>query len=111
MAHEIKTFLHKKDEYFAVGVWPTVALLEATAKQNETAKLLVQYIDLRVRPKEAQTREFGGAYTFETIAREWHSSNKRCSEDHRSRVLRYLELYIFPDIGSSDICQLKPATC
>jgi hypothetical protein len=42
-------------------------------------------------------------YTFETIAREWHASNKRWSEDHRSRVLRYLELYIFPHIGSSDI--------
>jgi len=60
MAHEIKTFLHKKEEYLAVGVWPTVALVEAKAKQNETAKLLVQCIDLRVRPKEAQTREFGG---------------------------------------------------
>ncbi|WP_425277637.1 phage integrase central domain-containing protein, partial [Enterobacter hormaechei] len=38
---------------------------------------------------------------------EWHVSNKRWSEDHRSRVLRYLELYIFPYIGSSDIRQLK----
>ncbi|WP_410054615.1 tyrosine-type recombinase/integrase, partial [Escherichia coli] len=56
--------------------------------------------------KEAQA-ENSGAYTFETIAREWHASNKRWSEDHRSRVLRYLELYIFPHIGSSDIRQLK----
>lgn len=48
-----------------------------------------------------------GAYSFETVAREWHSSNKRWSDDHRSRVMRYLELYIFPHIGTADIRQLK----
>lgn len=67
---------------------------------------LKQGIDPKVEQKEAQA-ENSGAYTFETIACEWHASNKRWSEDHRSRVLRYLELYIFPHIGSSDIHQLK----
>ena len=66
----------------------------------------MQGIDPKAEQKEAQA-ENSGAYTFETIAREWHASNKRWSEDHRSRVLRYLELYIFPHIGSSDIRQLK----
>lgn len=32
---------------------------------------------------------------------------KRWSEGHRLCVLRYLELYIFPHIDSSDIRQLK----
>lgn len=66
----------------------------------------MQGIDPKAVQKEAQAENLG-AYTFETIAREWHDSNKRWSEDHRSRVLRYLELYIFPHIGSSDIRQLK----
>jgi integrase len=83
-----------------------VTLAQARAKRDEAKKLLVQGIDPKAEQKEAQA-ENSGAYTFETIAREWHASNKRWSEDHRSRVLRYLELYIFPYIGSSDIRQLK----
>ncbi|SQI80825.1 Integrase [Salmonella enterica subsp. houtenae serovar Houten] len=96
----------KKEDRLAFGVWPTVTLAQARAKRDEAKKLLVQGIDPKAEQKEAQA-ENSGAYTFETIAREWHESNKRWSEDHRSRVLRYLELYIFPHIGSSDIRQLK----
>ncbi|ENC2778745.1 integrase arm-type DNA-binding domain-containing protein [Salmonella enterica subsp. enterica serovar Bareilly] len=94
----------KKEDRLAFGVWPTVTLAQARAKRDEAKKLLVQGIDPKAEQKEAQA-ENSGAYTFETIAREWHESNKRWSEDHRSRVLRYLELYIFPHIGSSDVAQ------
>lgn len=66
----------------------------------------MQGIDPKAEQKEAQA-ENSGAYTFETIAHEWHAINKRWSGDHRSRVLRYLELYIFPHIGSSAMRQLK----
>ena len=96
----------KKEDRLAFGVWPTVTLAQARAKRDEAKKLLVQGIDPKAEQKQAQA-ENSGAYTFETIAREWHASNKRWSEDHRSRVLRYLELYIFPHIGSSDIRLLK----
>ena len=104
--HEIQTPSDKKEDRLAFGVWPTVTLAQARAKRDEAKKLLVLGIDPKAEQKEAQA-ENSGAYTFETIAREWHASNKRWSEDHRSRVLRYLELYIFPHIGSSDIRQLK----
>ena len=96
----------KKEDRLAFGVWPTVKLAEARAKRDEAKKLLGQGIDPKAEQKEAQA-VISGAYTFETIAREWHSSNKRWSEDHRFRVLRYLEIYIFPSIGTSDIRQLK----
>lgn len=97
---------YKKEDRLAFGVWPTVMLAQARAKRDEAKKLLVQGIDPKAEQKEAQA-ENSGAFTFETIAREWHASNKRWSEDHRSRVLRYLEFYIFPYIGASDIRQLK----
>lgn len=96
----------KKEDRLAFGVWPTVKLAEARAKRDEAKKLLGQGLDPKAEQKEARA-EISGAYTFETIAREWHSSNKRWSDDHRSRVLRYLELYIFPYIGTADIRQLK----
>lgn len=66
----------------------------------------MQGIDPKAVQNEAQA-ENAGAYAFQTIALEWDASNKRWSEDHRSRVLHYLELYIFPYIGSFDIRQLK----
>ncbi|GEM_PF-4662568 len=96
----------KKEDRLAFGVWPTVTLAEARAKRDKAKKMLGQGIDPKAEQKEAQA-ENAGAYTFETRAREWHASNKRWSEEHRSRVLRYLELYVFPHIGSSDIRQLK----
>ncbi|WP_210487477.1 tyrosine-type recombinase/integrase [Pantoea ananatis] len=96
----------KKEDRLAFGVWPMVTLAQARAKRDEAKKLLVQGIDPKTEEKEAQAQN-SGAYTFETIAREWHASNKRWSEDHRSRVLRYLELYIFPSLGSSDVRQLR----
>ncbi len=96
----------KKEDCLAFGVWPTVTLTQARAKRDEAKKLLVQSIDPKAEQKEAQA-ENSGAYTFETITREWHASNKRWSGDHRSHVLRYLELYILPHVGLSDIRQLK----
>ncbi|MDJ0046836.1 integrase arm-type DNA-binding domain-containing protein [Pantoea ananatis] len=96
----------KKEDRLAFGVWPTVTLAEARAKRDEAKKLIVQGIDPKAEQREADAQT-AGAYTFETIAREWHASNKRWGEDHRARVIRYLELYIFPYIGSSDIRQLK----
>lgn len=96
----------KKEDRLAFGVWPTVSLAEARSKRDEAKKLLVQGLDPKAEEREAQA-ETAGAYTFETIAREWHANNKRWSEDHRARVLRYLELYIFPHIGAADIRGLK----
>lgn len=88
------------------GVWPTVTLAKARVKREEAKKQLGQGIDPKAEHKEAQAESIG-AYTFVTIAREWHASNKRWGEDHRARILRYLELYIFPHIGSADIRKLK----
>ncbi|WP_261425332.1 tyrosine-type recombinase/integrase [Serratia marcescens] len=96
----------KKEDRLAFGVWPTVSLAEARSKRDEAKKLLIQGLDPKAEEREAQA-ETAGAYTFETIAREWHANNKRWSEDHRARVLRYLELYIFPRIGAADIRGLK----
>jgi len=96
----------KKEDRLAFGVWPTVTFVQARAKRDEAKKLLIQDIDPKAEQKEAQA-ENSGAYTFETIARERHANKKRWSEDRRSRVLRYLEFYIFPYIGASDIRQLK----
>lgn len=73
----------KKEDRLAFGVWPTVTLAEAHAKRDEAKKMLGQGIDSKAEQKESQA-ESAGSYTFETIAREWHASNKRRSDDHRA---------------------------
>lgn len=57
-----------------------MTLAQARAKRDEAKKLLVQGIEPKAEQKKTQA-EKAGAYTFETIARVWHASNKRWSED------------------------------
>lgn len=85
---------NEKEHRLAFGICPTVKLAQARAKRDEAKKLLGQGIDPKAEQKEVQV-DIAGTCTFETIVREWHNSNKRWSEDHRSRVLHYLEFYIF----------------
>ncbi|MDC9606366.1 tyrosine-type recombinase/integrase [Xenorhabdus griffiniae] len=96
----------KKEDRLAFGVYPAVSLADARAKRDEAKKLLAQGIDPKAEKKDAQA-ESKGAYTFERIAREWHASNKRWSEDHRDRIMRSFEQYIFPYIGTLDIRALR----
>lgn len=96
----------KKEDRLAFGVWPAITFAVVRAKRDEAKKLLVQEIDPKAEQKEAHA-ENSGAYSFETIARECHASNKRWGEYHRSRVLRYMELYLFRYIGCADIRKLK----
>jgi integrase len=98
--------IDKKEDRLAFGVYPAVGLADARAKRDEAKRLLAQGIDPKVEEKGAQS-EFQGAYLFETIARQWHSSNQRWGEDHRSQVIRSLEQYLFPHIGSFDVRTLR----
>lgn len=96
----------KKEDRLAFGVYPTVSLADARAKRDEAKKLLAQGIDPKAEQKGAQS-EAEGAFTFETIARQWHASNLTWSDDHRQRILNTLEQYIFPFIGALDARKLR----
>ncbi len=45
--------------------------------------------------------------TFEKVARDWHSSNKRWSTTHSERVLGDLRRNVFPAIGNKSIATLE----
>ncbi|MEQ1968921.1 integrase arm-type DNA-binding domain-containing protein [Xenorhabdus nematophila] len=96
----------KKEDRLAFGVYPAVSLADARTKRDEAKKLLAQGIDPKDEQKGAQS-ESKGAFTFEHIARDWHASNKRWSEDHSNRIMRSLEQYIFPHIGALDVRTLR----
>ncbi|UCQ54656.1 tyrosine-type recombinase/integrase [Edwardsiella tarda] len=96
-----------KEKMLVLGKYPEVSLADTQARRDEARKLLVNSVDPSENKQAAKVEQKQEAITFEVVARDWYASNKRWSEDHRSRVLRYLELYIFPHIGSSDTRQFK----
>ncbi|MWO55303.1 DUF4102 domain-containing protein [Escherichia coli] len=96
----------RKENRLAFGVYPAVSLADARARRDEARKLLAQGIDPKEQERGEQS-EAAGAFTFETIARQWHASNLTWSDDHRERVLIALEKYIFPSIGAMDARKLR----
>ena len=46
---------------------------------------------------------------LEEVARNWHKSNSTCSAHHASRILRNLEIYLFPYPGKQAIQEITTA--
>ena len=92
-----------KQHQMAFGVYPETSLADARQKREEARRLVAAGIDPREHKravKEEQTKE---AITFESVARDWHATNKKWSEDHSRRVLKSLEDNLFPAIGKRSI--------
>jgi len=89
----------------ALGVYPDVTLAEARQKRDDARKLLKKDVDPSRHQKEAKMmkRELI-KNNFETITREWFNKQKHAwSDGHASRVIRRLELNVFPMIGKRPI--------
>lgn len=96
-----------KQHLMAFGVYPETSLADARQKREESRRLVAAGIDPREHKravKEEQTKE---AITFESVARDWHATNKKWSEDHSRRVLKSLEDNLFSAIGKRSIEELK----
>lgn len=95
-----------KEKTLALGVYPEVSLSEARLKRDSARKLIAESID-PCEQKRMKKSVPGVVQTFEAIARQWHSSNKKWSESHSEKTLKSLESHVFPFIGSRDITTLK----
>ncbi|HGM5324261.1 TPA: tyrosine-type recombinase/integrase [Serratia marcescens] len=95
-----------KEKTLALGQYPEVSLSEAREKRDEARKLVSQGID-PCEQKRVQKAIPTCEQTFETIARQWHRSNKKWSESHSEKTLKSLETHVFPFIGSRDIASLR----
>lgn len=95
-----------KENRIALGPYPLISLAMAREKQADIRRLILE----GVNPAEKRREEKRGGeplHTFESVAREWVSSNVNWSAEHKKRVLRYFELYVFPTNGSCDITKMK----
>ena len=96
-----------KQKMLALGVYPEVSLADARQKRDAARKLIVAGIDPNEHKKAEQEKQQDETRTFEAVARVWHSENKKWSELHSARVLRRLEVELFPSIGNIQITNLK----
>ncbi len=95
-----------KQKTYALGVYPTISLSEARERRDAARKLLANGIDPSAK-KQEDKREYSGAFSFEIVARQWHASNKKWSEEYGAKILRTFETYIFPVIGKRHVADLK----
>lgn len=96
-----------KQHLMAFGVYPETSLADARQKREEARKLVAAGIDPREHKRAIKEEQAKEAVTFESVAREWHATNKKWSEDHSRRVLKSLEDNLFPAIGKRNIEELK----
>lgn len=98
-----------KNKLLALGAYPAISLADARQRRDEAKKLLANGVDpseTKKAQKAAQTA--GDANSFEVVAREWHTKfAPTWSDSHAYWVLRRLEQYVFPAIGSRPIVDLK----
>ncbi|OAT60213.1 putative phage integrase [Obesumbacterium proteus ATCC 12841] len=87
----------------AFGVYPETSLADARKKRDESRRLVAAGIDPREHKRAVREEQAKEAITFESVAREWHATNNKWSEEHSRRVLKSLEDNLFPAIGKRSI--------
>ncbi|MCI4070016.1 integrase arm-type DNA-binding domain-containing protein, partial [Dickeya dianthicola] len=97
-----------KEKKLAFGAYPTVSLASARKLREEARTILSAGDDPGVKKQHDKQAKKNGN-TFEAIARQWVAANIRWTEAHAAKVLRSLELHVFPLIGNVLVTDLKTA--
>ena len=96
-----------KERLDALGKYPQIGLKEARARREEIKAMLERGLDPSAeRQKEKVASELQGI-TFEMLATEWHARKlPKWGELTAHRVLRRLEMNVFPYIGKRPIADI-----
>ena len=94
----------------ALGVYPCVRLAEAREKRDDARKLIANGVDpSQVRKVQKSIRIEQSENSFEAVAREWHGKfSSKWAASHAIKIIRRLELYIFPWLGSRPTAEISP---
>ncbi len=96
--------------YAAAGSKTVEVGLEAARKAADEARQLLRDGVDPSQDRKAEKRRMAhqSENTFEAVAREWHGKQSAAwVPDHAERVLRRLELYIFPNLGKQSIAEIE----
>lgn len=92
------------EKLLTVGTYPQTSLAEARQKRDDARALLEKGIDPGDTKKAQKAAEVQETETFEVIAREWHTKfSPSWAQSHGSKIIRRLELYVFPWLGNRPI--------
>lgn len=95
-----------------LGPYPAVTLAQARAKAYEANSLRADGQDLKeVRRQKAEQERAARLNTFELLARAWVASAKKdreWSNGYADKVIRHLEIHIFPWVGDRPIDTIAP---
>lgn len=99
-----------KEKKLSFGSYPEVSLKDAREKRIEARKLIADNQDPSVTKKEEKQQAIlNSENTFKPLTEAWHKLNaSKWTQEHADKVLRRLELHIFPYLGARPIKEIKP---
>ena len=112
-----KTWLYRyqqagKPGKLSLGSYPAVSLAAARRKARAEAERLASGIDPKeVRRQEQERARVAQLNTLERTARAWHAQarkDRQWSEGYAEKVIRHLELHIFPWLGDRPADKVLP---
>lgn len=91
------------------GNYPALGLKSARERRAAALELLAHGQDPIEAAKVAKIDQaIARTNTFEALAMEWHAAcARKWSQGHAATVLRRMELYLFPALGSRPVAELK----
>lgn len=93
-----------REKLLSLGVYPTVSLKEARERREEFKRQLSRGIDPSAKRQAEKSEQ---ADTFEAVAREWFGKQAPTwAEGHSAKVIRRMELYLFPWLGNRSISKI-----
>jgi len=96
-----------KEGLTSFGNYPVISLMDARTKWLEVKKLLAQGIDPVQNKRNVKIESRARGRTFEDVALSWHSEmSAKWTSGHSKAVLRRLQNYVFPLIGTRPIVDL-----
>ena len=100
-----------KEKLLSLGTYPDVSLAKARQKRDDARALLADGIDPSEHRKAAKVTRAGlAANTFEVIGREWYAKAMMDkAETTKQKLLRRLEVDVFPWIGARPVADIVPA--
>ncbi|MCB9965844.1 MAG: integrase arm-type DNA-binding domain-containing protein, partial [Rhodospirillales bacterium] len=106
----LKYRIHGKEKRYAIGVYPQTSLGEAREEREIAKKKIKGGIDpVSERKQEKRQAEENSANTFKAVALEWFDIQKdNWSEGYQQKILRIMEMNLFPFIGNAPIANIKP---
>ncbi|MEZ5564338.1 MAG: tyrosine-type recombinase/integrase, partial [Gammaproteobacteria bacterium] len=98
-----------KEKRISLGVYPQITLKDARERRDEARRQLAHYIDPVVAKREAKAARVASTEnTFEAVAREWFAKRSAVwKQTHSSKVIRRLEIDVFPWLGPRPIAEIK----